>query len=113
MSIQTEFISQQFNLAFLSVETAHEILFKDSNDFTNQTLAFASIQRAIGYISSIESICYAFPENLLTEEVETLLLKFNLLFDEFINCYQKKHAHQKTDEFFRELRKTFKYSIFS
>lgn len=113
MSMQTEFISKQFNLAFLSVETAYEILFNDSKDFTNQTLAFASIQRAIAYISSIESICYTFPERLLTEEVNNLLSKFNLFFDEFINCYQTGHAHQKTSESFKELSKVFKYSVFS
>lgn len=113
MTDKAQFVSRQFKLAYIEAKNAHEILFRDSYDFENQTKALASIQVALTYVSTIKGICYSDPESLLTDDVEYLIHLFHVYCSEFINNYQTNHSHQWTDIEFNRLSEFYESSIFS
>lgn len=82
---------------FFEAQNAHNFLFENYRDERSELISGILLNNAISTYGSLKAFYYSNLDVLEDSRVETLLYKFEVFRNEFLNNISSGHSHQWTD----------------
>lgn len=99
--------------AYLDAKRSHEVLFKNSYDFSQQSKALACLHLAMYDMSIAESIYYNNIDTLKNSDLEKIFHQFKVFCREMTTNFSRSENQQWADIEFAKLSELIEASTFS